>query len=68
MPTAQYGPVGTPQLCALRGFVQPFPAEKLAALYPTRDDYLARFRAAAEEAVSDGFLLPADARDLPELT
>jgi hypothetical protein len=68
VPTAQYGPVGTPQLCALRGFVKPFPAEKLAALYPTRDDYLARFRAAAEAAESDGFLLPADARDLPELT
>ena len=46
VPTAQYGPIGTPALCALRGFVKPFPPEQLAALYTSRDDYLARFDAA----------------------
>ncbi|MEX1008342.1 MAG: alpha/beta hydrolase domain-containing protein [Acidimicrobiia bacterium] len=67
VPTAQYGPVGTPQSCALRGFVKPFPPEKFAALYPTRDDYLACFDAAADEAVAGGFLLEPDAREAREL-
>ena len=57
VPTAQYGPVGTPALCALRGFVKPFPPEQLAALYTSRDDYLARFDAATDDAV--GVRLPA---------
>jgi hypothetical protein len=50
-------------LCALRGFVKPFPPEKVAALYPTRHDYLARFDAAVDEATAAGFLLEADAHD-----
>jgi hypothetical protein len=61
VPTAQYGPVGTPALCALRGFVKPFPPEQLAALYTSRDDYLERFDAATADAVGSGFLLAADA-------
>ena len=40
VPVAQYGPVGTPTRCALRGFVKPFSAEQLAELYPSRDNYL----------------------------
>jgi hypothetical protein len=61
VPTAQYGPVGTPALCALRGFVKPFPPEELARLYTSRDDYLARFDAATRDAVGSGFLLEPDA-------
>jgi Alpha/beta hydrolase domain len=61
VPTAQYGPIGTPQSCALRGFVKPFPPEQLAALYTSRDDYLARFDAATTDAVGAGFLLEPDA-------
>ena len=45
----------------LRGFVKPFPPEVLAALYTSRDDYLARFDAAAIDAVESGFLLEPDA-------
>ena len=61
VPTAQYGPVGTPALCALRGFVKPFPPEELARLYTGRDDYLARFDAATRDAVGSGYLLEPDA-------
>ena len=61
VPTAQYGPIGTPELCALRGFVKPFPPEQLAALYTSREDYLARFDAATRDAVESGFVLEPDA-------
>ncbi len=61
VPTAQYGPIGTPESCALRGFVKPFAPEQLAALYTSRDDYLARFDAATIDAVGSGFLLEPDA-------
>ena len=60
-PIAQYGPIGTPALCALRGFVKPFPPEQLAGLYTSRDDYLERFDAATRDAVESGFLLEPDA-------
>jgi hypothetical protein len=63
VPTAQYGPVGTPEFCALRGFVKPFAPEQLAALYPTRDEYFERFDAAARAAVEAGFLLAPDAAE-----
>jgi hypothetical protein len=63
VPTAQYGPVGTPEFCALRGFVKPFGPEQLAALYPTRDEYLERFDAAARAAVEGGYLLAPDAAE-----
>jgi hypothetical protein len=63
VPTAQYGPVGTPDLCALRGFVKPFAPERLAALYPTRDAYLERFDAATRVAVEAGYLLAPDAAE-----
>ena len=57
VPVAQYGPVGTPTRCALRGFVKPFSAEQLTELYPSRDNYLERFDAATRDAVEVG--LPA---------
>jgi hypothetical protein len=63
VPTAQYGPVGTPEFCALRGFVKPFGPDQIAALYPTRDDYLERFDAAARGAVDAGYLLAPDAAE-----
>jgi Alpha/beta hydrolase domain len=63
VPVAQYGPVGTPTRCALRGFVKPFSAEQLTELYPSRDNYLARFDAATRDAVESGFLLEPDAEE-----
>ncbi|HXY94844.1 MAG TPA: alpha/beta hydrolase domain-containing protein, partial [Acidimicrobiia bacterium] len=67
VPTAQYGPVGTPELCALRGFVKPFSADQLAARYPTREQYLDRFDAASRAAVDAGYLLAVDATEAREL-
>jgi Alpha/beta hydrolase domain len=66
VPTAQYGPVGTPQSCALRGFVKPFTRETLAALYPDRDAYADRVRIATDAAVAAGCLLAVDAREAVE--
>ena len=49
----------------LFGVTRPFDAAKLASLYPGgRDDYLAKFTAAAERARDAGFLLDAD---MPEI-
>ena len=66
VPTAQYGPVGTPQSCALRGFVKPFAPERRGALYPDRDVYVDRVRAATDAAIAAGCLLAVDARPAVE--
>jgi hypothetical protein len=66
VPAAQYGPVGTPQSCALRGFVKPFAPERLTALYPGRDEYADHVRAATDAAVTAGCLLAVDARSAVE--
>jgi hypothetical protein len=49
----------------LCGSTAAFDAERLAALYPSRADYLRRFEAATAAAVADGFVL---AEDAPEIT
>jgi alpha/beta hydrolase family protein len=66
VPTAQYGPVGTPESCALRGFVKPFTVEELTALYPDPDAYGTRVRAASDAAVAAGCLLAVDAHEAVE--
>jgi len=48
----------------LTGTTTPLGAEQLAALYPSRDDYLARFAAATDAAVDAGFVLAADADEI----
>jgi hypothetical protein len=48
----------------LTGTTTPFSAEQLAALYPSRDDYLARYAAATDAAVDAGFVLAADADEI----
>jgi hypothetical protein len=58
--------VGTPQSCALRGFVKPFTRETLAALYADRDAYADRVRTATDAAVAAGCLLAVDAREAVE--
>lgn len=47
--------------CGLFGQTIPFAPEKLAALYPSNADYVAKFEAATEQAVQAGFLLQEDA-------
>jgi hypothetical protein len=46
--------------CILLGRTDPLPAPRLAALYPTRDDYVRRYEAATEKAIREGFLLAED--------
>jgi hypothetical protein len=40
----------------------PFPGDRLRSLYPTHQDYVAKVKAAAERALSDGVILPYRAR------
>ena len=47
--------------CFLFGTTTPFDEATLAALYPTREDYVVPFLAATDAAVAAGFILPADA-------
>ena len=51
----------TPSGCFLYGSSVPFDDETLRQLYPTQQDYLTAFDAAADAAVSAGVLLPPDA-------
>ena len=54
--TGQTNPGGS--FCILFGTTAPFDAAKLATLYPTHDDYVEKFEAAADDAVDAGFLRP----------
>lgn len=47
--------------CSLGGATEAFTPEKLLQLYPTHDDYVQQYTAAAEKAVADGILLEEDA-------
>jgi Alpha/beta hydrolase domain len=62
VPTKQYGPFGLPTVShRLRGFAVPFDGATLRALYPSHDDYVAKFGAATDAAVDAGALLDHDA-------
>ena len=58
-----FGNGGSP-IAFLSGSTTPFDVAKLAALYPSRDDYLARYAAATDAAVAAGFVLAADAAEI----
>jgi hypothetical protein len=52
----------------LTGRVEPFSAEKLAALYPGgKEEYLRKFAASLDRAISDGFILAADRAEILKL-
>jgi hypothetical protein len=51
-------------ICLLLGSEKPFPAARLAQLYPSRAEYLRRFGADADAAIKAGFVLPEDRRAL----
>jgi hypothetical protein len=57
---------GSP-LAFLSGSTKYFDADTLAKLYPSRADYLARFDAATDVAVTAGFVLAADAAEIKAL-
>lgn len=46
--------------CGLGGTTLPFSADTLRSLYPTHEDYVRRYRAAADRALAEGFLLQQD--------
>ncbi len=46
--------------CGLGGQTIEFPEAKLLQLYPTHEDYVAKYTAASEKALADGFILQAD--------
>jgi hypothetical protein len=47
-------------ICLLLGSTKPFSAARLAQLYPSRADYLRRYKAAADATIKAGFALPQD--------
>lgn len=59
-------PGGGPGFCSLFGVTVPLDAARLAALYPSQRDYIAKFEQATDRAVSQGFLLAADAKEAKE--
>lgn len=46
--------------CTLGGSSVPFTPDKLLQLYPTHDDYVQKYTAAADKALAGGFMLKAD--------
>lgn len=48
--------------CGLGGATERFTEEKLLELYPTHDDYVKKYTAAAEKSVADGILLEEDCK------
>jgi hypothetical protein len=68
VPTATLSgePGGGPGFCSLFGYTAAFDAAQLSSLYPTPRDYVAKFEKAADRAVRQGFLLPADAKEAKE--
>lgn len=46
--------------CGLGGEQIPFTEAELTKLYPTHEDYVSKYTAAADKAVTDGIWLPAD--------
>ena len=59
-------PVATYQgaTCALFGQNFPLDPATLSELYPTHDAYLGRLRAATDQAINRGWIMPQDAAEL----
>ena len=57
-------PKGTSVLCSLFGSSTPFSAATLHALYPTKADYVSDYTKSLDDAISGGFILPADRAEL----
>jgi alpha/beta hydrolase family protein len=64
VPTARYAPAH--YVRNLIGIDAPFQADRLKEIYGTRDEYLARFDAATDRAVTEGWLLAEDAQQLKQ--
>jgi hypothetical protein len=55
---------GASVICLLMGSTKALPADRLATLYPSRDDYVAKYKAATDALIDDGFALPEDRSQL----
>jgi hypothetical protein len=70
VPTATYTPDNAASdpfnvagfACSIGGVTEPFTPQKLLQLYPTHEDYVTKYKAAAEKAVAGGFLLEQDSK------
>jgi hypothetical protein len=69
VPVAKYSQLNTTKgslafldlfACVAGGVTTPFPAAKLATLYPTHTDYVNKYTAAADAAVAKGYIRPVD--------
>jgi hypothetical protein len=50
--------------CSVLGITVPFDSARLSQLYPTHEDYVQKMQRATDASVANGWLLPADAKDL----
>jgi hypothetical protein len=57
-------PEGSSILCLLLGSTTPIPADQLAQLYASGDEYLAAYESATDEMIDAGFALPEDREQL----
>ena len=51
---------GSSIVCILMGSTAPLPKARVTALYPAKGDYEAAYKAATDDAITAGFILPAD--------
>jgi hypothetical protein len=56
-------PGGGPGFCSLFGRTDAFDAAQLVSLYPSQQDYVAKFSKATDALQREGFLLPYDAKE-----
>ncbi len=54
------GPAGATVICSLFGSAIPLSAATLAALYPTKADYIAAYTKSLDKAITGGYILAAD--------
>ena len=57
-----FGTATGASFCFIAGYERPFSAEKLAQLYPTRADYVAKVEASTRALVAQGFITEEDGR------
>ena len=53
-------PPGATVICSLFGSATPLSASTLAALYPTKADYIADYTKSLDKAIKGGYILAAD--------
>lgn len=64
-PLARFGGIGTGHvLCMIFGTMEKFTPEQLAAIYPSREDYLQRVQQSLDQSLAKEFLRPADAEKI----